>query len=63
MRERVLEAWSPYESGKQLTGVWTGHWRYRIGDYRVVCMLRDAELLVSVVRVGHRSSVYLSAPQ
>ena len=62
MRERVLEAYSPYSEGKQLAGDWTGHWRYRVGDYRVVCILRDRDLLVSVVRVGHRSSVYLNPP-
>ena len=62
MRERVLTAYSPYDLGKQLAGDWSGHWRYRVGDFRVICVLRDAELIVSVVRAGHRSDVYSNAP-
>ena len=57
-RERVLTPYRPYSVGDQLTGSWAGHWRYRVGDYRVICVLHDAELVVSVVRAGHRSDVY-----
>lgn len=35
-------------------------WRYRIGDWRVVCDLDDAARIVYVVRIGHRSDVYRS---
>ncbi|WP_434743790.1 type II toxin-antitoxin system RelE family toxin [Micromonospora sp. SH-82] len=35
-----------------------GQWRIRIGDYRVVYAIFDQELVVLVVRVAHRSSVY-----
>jgi mRNA interferase RelE/StbE len=35
-----------------------GLWRIRIGDYRVVYEINDAELLVLVVRIAHRSDVY-----
>ena len=62
MRDRVLSSPSPYDLGKQLTGRWAGHWRYRVGDYRVICKMRNAELVVSVVKAGHRSGVYLDAP-
>jgi mRNA interferase RelE/StbE len=33
-------------------------WRYRVGDYRVICHLRDADETVLVLRVGHRREVY-----
>ena len=33
-------------------------WRYRVGKYRVICEIRDSELLVLAVEVGHRSSIY-----
>jgi mRNA interferase RelE/StbE len=33
-------------------------WRYRVGDYRVVCDIQDSELVVLVLQVGHRSEVY-----
>jgi mRNA interferase RelE/StbE len=33
-------------------------WRYRVGDWRVICDLVDETHTVNVVRIGHRSSVY-----
>jgi len=33
-------------------------WRIRVGDYRVIYTVRDAELVVLVLRVAHRSSAY-----
>lgn len=41
-----------------MRGAWTGHWRYRVGDYRLLCELRDGELVVLVLKVGHRREVY-----
>ena len=35
-----------------------GLWRYQVGDYRVICDIRDKTLVVVVVKVGHRSQVY-----
>jgi len=35
-----------------------GHYRLRVGDWRVVYALRDEELVVLVLRVGHRREVY-----
>lgn len=35
-----------------------GQWRIRVGDFRVIYQVRDAVLLVLVVRVGHRREVY-----
>jgi len=49
---------NPRMRGKALTGNFGGLWRYRIGDYRVVCQLHDDLLVVQVVRVAHRSGVY-----
>ena len=34
------------------------YWKYRVGDYRIICDLQDGVLLVLVVRVGHRREVY-----
>lgn len=48
----------PRDRGKGLTGDRTGVWRYRIGDYRVLCELLDAELVILALEVGHRRSVY-----
>lgn len=48
----------PRSRGKALTGPLRGLWRYRVGDYRIVCDLVDERLVVLVIEVEHRSSVY-----
>ena len=58
MRERVAVLDNPRDIGKALTGRWSGYWRYRVGDYRVICDIQDEALRVLVVTVGHRSQVY-----
>ncbi|MEY3930464.1 MAG: hypothetical protein RLZZ516_2174 [Cyanobacteriota bacterium] len=58
LRTLVAETSDPRERGKALTGPMTGLWRYRVGDYRLVCELIDQRLVVLVVRLGHRSRIY-----
>ena len=36
----------------------SGQWRYRIGDYRVICEIQDKEIIVLVLEVGHRREIY-----
>ena len=55
--EDIARQSEPRHSGKALMGD-THTWRYRVGDYRIICDIGDRELVVYVVRVGHRSSVY-----
>jgi mRNA interferase RelE/StbE len=56
--EQIASLAEPRQRGKALKGQWAEYWRYRIGDYRVVCELRDETLVVLVVRVAHRKEVY-----
>lgn len=56
--ERVAGAADPRRFGKELKSDLAGLWRYRIGDYRILCQIIDHELLVLVVAVGHRKDVY-----
>ena len=44
--------------GKGLVENKSGQWRYRIGDYRVICEIQDAEIIVLVLEVGHRRDIY-----
>ena len=44
--------------GKALTANRKGEWRYRIGDYRLICLIKDNELVVLAVNVGHRKNIY-----
>ncbi len=36
----------------------SGQWRYRIGDYRVICEIKDKEILILALEVGHRRNIY-----
>ena len=58
LERRVATLADPRRRGKELTGNYAGQWVYRVGDYRVICDIQDAALIVLVVRVGHRSRVY-----
>jgi len=48
----------PRRFGKALKGDYKGLWRYRIGAYRVICEIRDDELIVLAIDVGHRKNIY-----
>jgi mRNA interferase RelE/StbE len=48
----------PRSRGKGLVGDRAGIWRYRVGDYRVLCELLDDELVILALEVGHRGKVY-----
>lgn len=56
--EEVSELPDPRARGKSLTGGLSGLWRYRVGDYRIVCQFQDEMLIVRVVKIGHRRKVY-----
>jgi mRNA interferase RelE/StbE len=58
LREVVADSAGPRTRGKPLAGPLRGLWRYRVGDYRVICELIDERLVVLVVRLGHRSRIY-----
>jgi mRNA interferase RelE/StbE len=58
MDQRVALAEDPRQFGKPLRGSRFGLWRYRVRDYRIICELQGRRLVVLVVAVGHRSSVY-----
>ena len=44
--------------GKSLVDDKSGLWRYRIGDYRLLCRLDDGRLVIETIKVGHRREVY-----
>lgn len=56
--EEVCELDDPRSRGKGMTADFAGYWRYRIGDWRVVVEIRDAELVVLAIALGHRSTIY-----
>jgi mRNA interferase RelE/StbE len=58
MEKRIAKAEDPRVFGKPLRHSKFGLWRYRMRDYRIICQLQQARLIVLVVAVGHRSTVY-----
>ena len=49
---------NPRAHGKGLVENKSGQWRYRIGDYRVMCEIQDREVVVLVLEIGHRREIY-----
>jgi len=58
MDKRIAMAVNPRDFGKSLRHDKFGLWRYRVGDYRIICELNDKVTVVTVLAVGHRSTVY-----
>jgi mRNA interferase RelE/StbE len=56
--ERITGDGDPRRFSKGLKADLAGLWRYRVGDYRILCQIRDGELIVLVVAVGHRRDFY-----
>ncbi len=58
LEDRVSTSDNPRDFGHSLKHQYSGLWRYRVGDYRIICQIEDQKLVVLVVEIGHRSSVY-----
>jgi mRNA interferase RelE/StbE len=57
--ERVAKLDDPRSIGKALQGPRFGElWRYRVGDFRIICRMEDEKLVVLVIRIGHRKDIY-----
>ena len=65
--QKMIKAWivknlvgceNPRVHGKALTANRIGQWRYRIGDYRLICLIKDNELIILAMTIGHRREVY-----
>ena len=58
LRQRVEKLDNPRQIGERLQGTLSEFWRYRVGDYRLICSLEDDRFVVLVLRIGHRREVY-----
>ena len=59
LHQRVAKLDDPRSIGKALHGSRLGEfWKYRVGDYRLICKIEDDRLIVLVLRVGHRKEIY-----
>ena len=58
LRERLIKKDNPRQWGKPLRGEKRGLWRYRVGNFRLICDIQDEKITVLVLEVGHRKDVY-----
>ena len=58
LEHRVLASGDPRQLGKALHGDKAELWSYRVGDYRIICLIEDRRLVVVVVSIGDRRKVY-----
>jgi mRNA interferase RelE/StbE len=59
LRERVARLENPRSIGEDLAGAALGnYWKYRVGDWRIICDIEDRRIVVRVLRVGNRREVY-----
>ena len=49
---------NPRAYGKALVADKKGLWRYRIGDYRLICVIEDDRLVILALAIGHRKDIY-----
>lgn len=58
INKNLVSCSDPRQHGKGLTANRSGQWRYRIGDYRLICQIDDGKLVILALSVGHRREVY-----
>ena len=56
--KNLVDGENPRAQRKGLTANRSGQWRYRIGDYRLICSIEDERLIILALSVGHRSEIY-----
>lgn len=56
--KNLVDTENPRVHGKGLTANRSGQWRYRIGDYRLLCDIQDDQLIIVMIDVGHRRDIY-----
>lgn len=59
LRDRLAPLDDPRSLGEALSGARLGsYWKYRVGDWRIVCDIQDQRVVVRVLRLGNRREVY-----
>ena len=59
LNDRIAGSNDPRTVGQALQGAKLGEfWKYRVGDYRLICKIVDERLIVIVLRIGHRREIY-----
>lgn len=49
---------NPRYNGKMMQGEYSEYYRYRVGQFRLICSIEDTKMLITVIKLGHRKDVY-----
>lgn len=58
IKKNLVNCTNPRQHGKGLTGNYSGEWRYRIGDYRLIANINDNTVTILSLEIGHRKAIY-----
>ena len=58
LETRIATLDDPRQLGRVLKGEQGELWRYRVGNYRLICKIQDKVMTVLLVRIGHRKVIY-----
>lgn len=56
--KNLVNCENPRAHGKGLIGDKSGQWRYRVGDYRLICEIQEEEIVILILEIGHRREIY-----
>ena len=60
IEKNLVNCENPRAFGKALVGNQKDKWRYRVGDYRLLTLIEDDKVIITVIEIGHRKDVYKS---
>lgn len=58
IEKNLVNCENPRLHGKDLTANRSGHWRYRVGDYRILADIQDERIVILVLEIGHKREIY-----
>lgn len=58
LANKISNSINPRQHGKALSHDKIGLWRYRVGDYRIICKIEDESVTILILEVGHRKNIY-----
>jgi mRNA interferase RelE/StbE len=58
LEKKLVNCSNPRLFSKALSSDHKGKWRYRVGDYLILCLLEDEKILITVIAIGHRKDIY-----
>lgn len=58
IEKNLVNCTNPRLHGKSLVANHKGKWRYRLGDYRILALIEDEQILVTIIDIGHRKDIY-----